>query len=183
MCHCLNWLPPKPLSSDLWPHPDVPGHTGVTPSVHDCHFSNLCMEEKPRSGQRSPLVNLYSCSFPCHSEKLLEAIECFSCCPFERVCLIIFLWLAVWCLRLLIHRAHLVHFKECEKWVQKWNLTKGSLKPMGKASLCKRLIVCWDWGLCILCFLGFTLLILDPVERHERWDKSTMSEEPNHVLY
>lgn len=62
---------------------------------------------------------------------------------------------------LLSRRAHPAHFKECEKWVQKSNLTKGSLESMGEASLCKGVNVFSRRRIVHFCFLGIYFVVLD----------------------
>lgn len=82
---------------------------------------------------------------------------------------------------LLIHRAHPAHFKECEKWVQKSNLTKGCLESMGEALLCKGLMVCWEKGLYISALLDVLCSCWTAYGGgwQERWDKYMVSCELN----
>ncbi len=155
MYHCLTLLPqsPCPLTFNLiltFPHTlgSCPLSTIVTP---------LTVTWK---GNRVPATGgwqFHLLAFICLACLVTVKSYC------ERVFFSVFSFFFQWssthhlehtvrCSSLLIHRAHTIHFKECEEWVQKSNLTKGCHDSMGEALLCKGLMVCSERGLYISAF-------------------------------
>lgn len=195
MYHCLTLLPPSPcpLTYNLiltFPH--TLGSSPLSTFVTSLTFTRKGNHVLVAGGWQAPLVNLhlFSCSY--HSEKLLWAIECLLFLPNLRVFISWFFFSfsgpsthhfkhTVWCPCPRIHRVHPIHFKECEKWVLKSNLTKGGLESMGDALLCKGLMVCSDWGLYISAFWDLLCSCWTAQgERLQGWHKNTVSCEPNH---